>query len=365
MPRCSIIIPVHNKASLTRQCLDTLFAAALAGARAEIIVVDDASIDGTAQLLTRYGERIRVVRHATNAGFATACNDGAAVAGCEYLVFLNNDTVPQPGWLDALVCYAGRHPRAAVVGSKLLFPDDTIQHAGMAICQDRFPRHIYTGFPADHPAVNKSRRFQAVTAACMLVRRTVFEQVGGFDSAFLNGYEDVDLCLRLGEHGHEVHYCHESTLYHFEAVTREVRNEQQRRNWQLYHSRWAQRVQPDDLQYYLEDGLLTVDHCSLYPIKVSVSPLLAVVSGDGRGRRTDRLLEQRTQQVLDLLRDNIRLQVRVQEAEFRAGASHRNGASPVAGSQAPNGEPAIDRRRGGGFKTLPSAAADARRARAW
>jgi GT2 family glycosyltransferase len=360
MPRCSIIIPVHNKASLTRQCLDTLFAAAPAGAWAEIIVVDDASIDGTAQLLTRYGERIRVVAQATNAGFAAASNAGAALAAGEYLVFLNNDTIPQPGWLEALVRYADNHPRAAVVGSKLLFPDDTIQHAGMAICQDRLPRHIYRGFPADHPAVNKSRRFQAVTAASMLVSRTLFEQVGGFDSAFLNGYEDVDLCLRLAEGGHEVHYCHESTLYHLEAVTREVRNDHQKRNWQLYRSRWVQRVQPDDLQYYLEDGLLMVDHCGLYPINVSVSPLLAVVCEDGQRRRTDRLLEVRTQQVLNLWKDNIRLQVRVQEAEFRAEGNCRHGASPVAGSQAPNGEPAINPRPSSESKMLPSAAADVR-----
>jgi GT2 family glycosyltransferase len=210
-----------------------------------------------------------------------------------------------------------------VVASKLLFPDDTIQHAGMAICQDRYPRHIYTGFPADHPAVNKSRRFQVVTGACMLMPRALFERFGGFDSAFLNSYEDMDLCLRLGERGYEVHYCPDSVLYHLESVSRGVRDDQEERNAQLYHRRWAHRVQPDDLQYYLEDGLLKVDHRALYPIDVSLSPLLAVVSGDDRRRRSDRLLEVRTQQVLGLLKENIRLNVRVQEAEFRAAANHR------------------------------------------
>jgi glycosyltransferase involved in cell wall biosynthesis len=216
------------------------------------------------------------------------------------------------------------------VGAKLLFPDNTIQHAGLVICQDGHPRHIYTGFPADHPAVNKSRRYQIVTGACMLVRRALFEQAGGFDTAYRNGYEDVDLCLRLGERGHEVHYCHESVLCHMECVTRTVQTEEDRRNIALYRERWQHRVRPDELQYYAEDGLFRIDHQPLYPLGFQVSPLLAVVAGGERERRADRLLETRSAQVLSLLKDNIRLNVRVQEAEFRA-------ANPPPARPATNG----------------------------
>src|SRR5215471_14443856 len=99
MHPCSVIIAMHNKGSLTRQCLDALLAAP-ARTPFEIIAVDDASADGTPGLLAGYGDRIRVVTHATNTGFATACNDGAAAARGEYVVFLNNDTIPQSGWLD-------------------------------------------------------------------------------------------------------------------------------------------------------------------------------------------------------------------------------------------------------------------------
>ena len=126
-----------------------------------MVVVDDASTDTTPQLLAAYGRRIHTVRHETNKGFAAACNAGAAVASGEYLVFLNNDVLPEVGWLDALVRYAEKYPGAAAVGSKLLFPDGTVQHAGVVICQDLHPRHIYAGFPANHPAVNKSRRFRS------------------------------------------------------------------------------------------------------------------------------------------------------------------------------------------------------------
>jgi GT2 family glycosyltransferase len=327
-PRCSIIIPVYNKASLTGQCLDVLLDQSPAGVSHEVIVVDDHSTDQTAEVLGGYGGRVRVVRHETNRGFATSCNDGAAAAAGEFVVFLNNDTIPQPGWLDALVDYADRHPRAAVVGSKLLFPDDTVQHAGIVFDQLHMPRHIYAGFPGDHPAVNKSRRFQTVTGACILVRRAAFEEVGGFDPAFLNSYEDTDLCLKLGERGYEVHYCHESVLYHLESVTRDVRLKQEEDNAELYQQRWASRVRQDDLPYYVEDGLLSVEYRTLYPIAVSLSPLLAMVNRTDRDSRADRLLEARTLQVLGLLKDNIRLNVRVQEAEFRAAAVSCNGDSP-------------------------------------
>jgi GT2 family glycosyltransferase len=326
MSQCSVIIPVYNKASLTRQCLDALLAHPPQSTSIEIIVADDASTDVTGQLLAGYGDRIRVVRHATNAGFATSCNDGAAAAAGEYLVFLNNDTIPKAGWLDALLGYTTGHPRASVVGAKLLFPDETVQHAGVVICQDREPRHLYLGFPADHPAVNKSRRFQIVTGACLLIRRDLFQREGGFDRVFLNGYEDVDLCLRLGQLGHEIHYCHECVLYHLESGSR--KSEADLHNCRLYLDRWSERVQPDDFHYYLEDGLIRADYrTDVYPIRFTLSPLVGVVEG-GHERQADRLLLGRSRGMLELLKDNIRLNLRVREAELRASFHTGNGASP-------------------------------------
>jgi GT2 family glycosyltransferase len=304
---CSIVIPVFNRASVTRQCLNALLAD-LSDA-VEVIVVDDGSKDTTPELLESYGERVRVVTHERNLGFAASCNDGAAASTSPFVVFLNNDTLPLDGWLDALVGYAKRHERAAVVGSRLLFPNDTIQHAGVVICQDRVPRHVYVGFPADHPAVSKSRRFQIVTAACALVRRDVFEATGGFDTTFSNGYEDVDLCLRLRESGHEIHYCCESSLYHLEMVTRESGSNEP--NHDLYMRRWGARVQPDDFDYYLEDGLIEVSYPDYFPLRMSIAPFLATIDPQTRDGAADRLLAIRSRQVFETQRENIRLKLRL------------------------------------------------------
>jgi GT2 family glycosyltransferase len=305
--RVTVVIPSFNQAALTDQCLRSL----RPSAECEIIVVNDASTDGTAQVLAGYAGRIKVVTHERNTGFARTCNDGAAAAQArDYLVFLNSDTIAQPGWLTALVRYADKHPEAAVVGSKLLYPNNTIQHAGVVICQDRYPRHIYTGFPADHPAVNKSRPFQMVTAASLLVRRRAFERCGGFDTAYRNGFEDVDLCLQLRERGQEIHYCAQSVLYHLESLSPN-RFDHERDNIGLYRQRWLERVRPDDLNYYLEDGLLRFSYEGRYPVRLEVSPRLATQDGVTRGRALERLVRERNQQLADLERENTRLRARL------------------------------------------------------
>src|SRR5215212_1133864 len=256
----SIVIPVHNKATITRQCLDALLAEPEDGIARQLVVVDDGSTDMTPSLLARYSDRVLVIRNETGLGFAGACNVGVASAAGEFVVLLNNDTVPTPGWLSALVNYAVQHPAAAVVGAKLLFPNDTIQHAGVSIGLDSRPHHIYAGFPAAHPATSVSRRFQVVTAACALFRRGPWQDLGGLDMAYQN---------------------------------------------------------------YWEDGLLSAQYGARYPIRLSVSPLLAGVRVAENDRLADRLLYDRARQVMILLRNNIVLNVRVQEAEAHAVEAER------------------------------------------
>src|SRR5215208_1104544 len=335
-PTASIVIPVHNKATITRQCLDALLAEPEDGVDRQLVVVDDGSTDTTPSLLTRYSDRVLVIRNETARGFAGACNAGVAAAAGEFVVLLNNDTVATSGWLSALVNYTVQNPAAAVVGAKLLFPNDTIQHAGVAIGLDSRPHHIYAGFPADHPATSVSRRFQVVTAACALFRRELWQELGGLDTAFQNGWEDVDYCLRAGEAGYEVHYCAESVVYHFESATRNLISDAERANQDLFATRWRDKIIPDDYRYYWQDGLLSAQYGARYPIRLSVSPLLAGVTVGENERLADKLLYDRARQVMILLRNNIVLNVRVQEAEARAAEAERQLAEVLRRDMAPS-----------------------------
>lgn len=327
MSRASVIVPVHGNAALTRRCLELLLADLPADC--EVVVVDDASTDETPELLRSLGDRIRVLRLEENVGFARACNEGAAAAAGEQLVFLNNDTEPQPGWLEALRGYAEREPAATVVGAKLVYPTRTVQHAGVVFGQDGYPHNLYAGLPEAHPAVNRSRRLQAVTAACMLVRRDAFEAVGGFDEGYENSLEDVDLCLRIGAEGGEVHYCHEAVVVHLESVSRGRRN-RFRRSVELYRGRWRDSVRRDDLSVYAEDGLVEVEYPASYPLRLAVSPQLAVV-GDGRRDEAEQLLESYARRLSDLLAEVMRLtalagapvEIGNGDAVAAAGSDHR------------------------------------------
>jgi GT2 family glycosyltransferase/Flp pilus assembly protein TadD len=255
---CSIIIPVWNKRELTERCLSEL-AKVTSGTSYEVIVVDNNSTDDTSEFLDQLSGDIRIIRNSENLGFAKACNQGARAARGRFLIFLNNDTVPLENWLTALVAEVTSHPDVGIVGSKLLYEDDTIQHAGVVFARaGLLPYHLYRHVHRDHPAVNRRRIFQSVTAACMLIRREIFETMGGFDEGFQNGFEDVDLCLKVSDKGWKIVYQPLSVLYHLESQT-PGRKAQEQANAIRFLSRWGQRwsLADEDLYYY-EDGYVPV-----------------------------------------------------------------------------------------------------------
>jgi len=251
---CSIIIPVFNRVELTQQCL-TQLAAVTNGVSYEVIIVDNNSTDGTHEFLETLGGDVRIIRNAENLGFAKACNQGAHAARGEYLIFLNNDTIPQDEWLNALVEEAESDKNIAIVGSKLLFADGTLQHAGVVISRNRLtPYHIYRGLQGDIACANRRREFQAVTAACMLVKRTWFTEVQGFDEAYRNGFEDTDLCLRIGERGGKIVYQPKSWLYHLESQS-PGRKQHEKYNASRFQEKWNEKYVVDEDCIALEDRM--------------------------------------------------------------------------------------------------------------
>ena len=270
---CSIVIPVWNKVELTRQCLIAL-ASSTTNVSFEVIVVDNGSTDGTEEFVNELKGDIQIICNQENLGFAKACNQGARAARGKYLVFLNNDTIPQPHWLKPLVSEVEEHPEVGIVGSKLLFADESIQHAGVVFMRSLLsPYHIYLGAPGTLPAVNQRREFQAVTAACMLIRREVFEAVHGFDEGFINGFEDVDLCLRVREQGHQVIYQPRSVLYHLESQT-PGRNDHDEHNSRLLQGRWGNHwwLGDEDFHYHT-DGFKLLEGLDDQRFATQVKPL--------------------------------------------------------------------------------------------
>ena len=217
--RVSIIIPVFNKIDYTFQCLAALLDE-INLRDTEIIIVDNASTDATSEVLTHFSELIRVIANTENQGFVDACNQGAAAASGEYLVFLNNDTIVQEGWLGSLRDTVENDSSVGAVGSMFLYPDGTIQEAGGIIWKTGTAAHYGWGeSPADRK-YNFTREVDYCSAASLLVRKSLFEELGGFDRRYAPAYyEDVDLCFGIRSLGHKVIFQPLSRVIHYEGVT--------------------------------------------------------------------------------------------------------------------------------------------------
>jgi GT2 family glycosyltransferase/glycosyltransferase involved in cell wall biosynthesis len=217
-PLASIVIPVHNHWDFTLRCLYSLQRCLEASAH-EVIVVDDASSDGTAEELARIPGLV-VVRNDANLGFIGTCNAGAAAARGRYLVFLNNDTIVQPGWLDSLLATFRMHPRAGLAGSRLVFPDGSLQEAGGVVFSDGSAANYGRGEDPSHPNFGFVRRADYCSGAALCIPAALFASLGGFDRRYAPAYyEDTDLAMRVREAGLEVRYQPESVVVHFEGVT--------------------------------------------------------------------------------------------------------------------------------------------------
>jgi GT2 family glycosyltransferase len=239
----TIVIPVFNRLDLTKQCLEALRRTTPAGLY-DIVVVDNASTDGTADYLRREraAGRLRAVLNETNLGFGRACNRAAKLARGEFVLFLNNDTIPLPGWFEPLVTAMDDRSIGAV-GSRLFYPNGTIQHAGIAL-PNGIPTHIYRAQPGDYAPALERRDYPAVTGASILFRRDLLERLEGFDEIYEMYVEDIDLCLRVWEAGYRVVYEPASALIHLESASiRDIarRDEQVRAGWATMHARWGGR----------------------------------------------------------------------------------------------------------------------------
>lgn len=225
--KVSIIIPNRDNTEILKKCLESIYLIT-DYPNYEIIIVDDNSqnkdLNIFYQKMSEERNNFHVITGEKQFNFSRSCNLGSRVATGDFYLFLNNDTeVISPKWLKNMVGIA-KLPCVGAVGAKLLYPNKKIQHAGVVIGLEGHASHVYQGsygkdyLPYAH--VDWMRNVSSVTAACMLVTKQVFWDIGGFDERFQIAFGDIDLCLRLLDANYRIVYVPSSCLIHYEGRTR-------------------------------------------------------------------------------------------------------------------------------------------------
>jgi GT2 family glycosyltransferase len=221
-PRVSIIIPSRDLPDVLGRCLKSVFEKT-SHPNFEVIVMDNETTDERAlALMKKYP--VRRIHFPNPFNFSRANNQGSAAATGELLVFLNNDTeVIAEDWLQQLAYYA-EQPDVGAAGALLAYDDRTVQHAGVALGMRGTADHTMRRFPIDGDGyagnLACAREVSVVTGACLMIRKAVFEEIGGFNEHFFTAYQDVDVCLRLRERGLRVICTPRALLHHHEFVSR-------------------------------------------------------------------------------------------------------------------------------------------------
>ncbi len=242
-PRISVVTPLFNCLASTQEMVASLRKSMPRGLTYEIILVDDGSTDGTREWLAGLGEPFRVILNERNMGFGVSTNRGAAVARGEVLALLNNDLILAPGWLQPMLGALGSYGRGAgIVGNvQLNAATLEIDHAGIWINLIGKPEHDRRKPRIASLLFHPAPSVFAVTGACVLVRADTWRHLGGFDEGYINGCEDVDLCLRAREAGlANVVALRSRVLHHVSSSPgRNLRNEENTRRLVL---RWRNEL---------------------------------------------------------------------------------------------------------------------------
>ena len=239
VPLTSIVIPVYNNLALTRVCIQSIYDNR-GKSPFEIIVVDDCSTEDIGALQREFPD-VRVVRNERNSGFLLTANRGGREARGEYVVFLNNDTSVLPGWLDELTTALYGHPEAGMIGSQLIHMGTRrLQESGNLICKDGRMLPLGRGEDPNHPEFTYFREVDFCSAASIILRKSVFDEMRGFDTAYAPAYfEDPDLALRLQKAGYRNYVMPLSRVMHQEMASYGATlSERCERNRKFFVDRW-------------------------------------------------------------------------------------------------------------------------------
>jgi GT2 family glycosyltransferase len=240
-PELSIVIPVYDNWWLTARCLRELERLRAGSVAFEAIVVDNASRDETPRSVLSF-PWVRYLRNETNRNFAGACNAGARIAQAPLMLLLNNDAYPLDDALTPLVRAFDRR-EVSIAGGALFFEDGVTQSAGLVLLTNAHWHYFCRSLPSTLDAVDRPRDALGVSGAAMAVRTDWFVENGGFDESFVNGFEDVDLCLRALEQERVVAYVASARFIHYEAASA-GRFDREAENERRFYRRWSQALAP-------------------------------------------------------------------------------------------------------------------------
>jgi GT2 family glycosyltransferase len=252
LPQLSFVVPLFNHLEHSKVTLASLQASIPSGLVYEIVLVDDASTDGTRGWLAGLDDpQLRVVLNASNLGFAGTTNAGIAKAAGAILVLVNNDLIFAPGWLEPMLAVL-QDPltNAGLVGNvQKRVSDNGIDHVGVYVDA--------TGKLVHQQALPKTglthARVFAVTGACCLIRRNVFDAAGGFDESFVNGGEDIDLCMKVRRLGLDIYMAFGSVVRHHVSLSRDRSSLQNERNSRLVQAKWRILIKREMMQVWVKD----------------------------------------------------------------------------------------------------------------
>jgi N-acetylglucosaminyl-diphospho-decaprenol L-rhamnosyltransferase len=258
-PDVSVIIVSYNTRELLRECIESILCEQGDGLGVEVIVVDNASADGSAAMVAERFPQVRLIANPDNRGFGAACNQGLEVARGRYALILNADIRAQPGALQRLVEFMDAHPDAAVCGGQLRYPDGRIQPScareltlWWVFCEQSllaklFPRtRLFGGYWRTHWDFSATIETEQVMGACMMLRRP-FPRL---DEDYFLYCEDTDLCYRVRQAGGRIYYVHDAVFVHHLGASGEPQRAQmviyynrgKERYFRKFHGAWQARV---------------------------------------------------------------------------------------------------------------------------
>jgi len=230
---------------MTQNCIDSVIKSTKVPY--EIILVDNGS---TEEISQEYKDKVKYHKSETNRMFAGGCNWGAELAAYDNLCFLNNDTIVSEGW-DKPSSYLLTSDDIGMVGVKLLYPDNTIQHAGVEVCakspEGSIFNHRYRHAPSDYIHANHIREYECVTGAVIFIRKSDFNAVNGFSDDYVNSHEDNDLCYKLKfDLNKRIMYYPHVRIYHLETKTpRNPSNFKYAENNAKFYNKWKDKLVVD------------------------------------------------------------------------------------------------------------------------